>query len=155
MQNDNYHRRNHDHRLHQHHATHGLGHNHAHGEAEHLHSHVHGSPENEQAEERKALCAAFVEGFRAASDKPSYLKLAGIPFRRAGKDGLTMHLVDVAITSNWQLGTASPAFASRELSYLPYPGAMVSERETMMFTYVSITERTNVDVQELVERTQS
>lgn len=141
------HEHSHSH-THDHDHPHGPGHNHAHGEGEHLHSHLHGSPEDERREEIGALCAAFVEGFRAASDKPSYLKFAGVPLKRIGEDGLTMYLVDAAITSNWQLGTASPAFASRELSYLPYPGAMVAERETMIFTYVSLTGRVDVDLAE-------
>ena len=144
------HHYHHDGGHHTHGQSHGLGHNHAHDDVGHLHSHLHGSAEDERREEIGALCAAFVEGFRAASDKPSYLKLAGIPSKRTGEDGLAMYLVDAAITSSWQLGTASPAFASRELSYLPYPGAMVNERETMTFTYVSLTGRADVDLTELV-----
>ena len=57
-----------------------------------------------------------------------------------------MHLVDVSIAANWQIGTASPAFASRELVYLPFPGPMVAARETMTFTYVSLTERRDMDL---------
>ena len=143
----------HHHQAHGH--SHGLGHNHAHDDGGHLHSHLHGTAEDERREEIGALCAAFVEGFRAASDKPSYLKLAGIPSKRAGKDGLVMHLVDISITSTWQMGTASPAFATRELSYLPYPAALVVEREGMRFTYVSLTERTDVDLVDLIGEAKS
>lgn len=64
-----------------------------------------------------------------------------------------MHLVDAAITSNWQIGTASPAFASRELVYLPYPGGMISSRETMIFTYVSLTERRDVALTDILHHT--
>ncbi|MEL7184305.1 MAG: hypothetical protein AAGK57_11750, partial [Pseudomonadota bacterium] len=39
--------------------------------------------------------------------------------------GPTMKLVDVHLKTEWQVGTASPSFGSRELSYLPYPGDMV------------------------------
>ena len=93
---------------------------------------------------------AFVEGFRSAEDKTSYLRLAGIPFSRTGPDGLVMHLVDAGISSNWQIGTASPAFASRELVYMPYPGKMVTGREEMIFTYVSLTHRADVPLGELI-----
>ena len=48
------------------------------------------------------------------------------------------------------LGTASPAFGSRELVYLPYPGEMVTERETMTFTYVSLSERADIDLTEVL-----
>ena len=97
------------------------------------------------------LSASFIDGFRQADDKNSYLRISGIPFSRRGNDGLTMHLVDAEIVSNWQLGTASPAFASRELVYLPYPGVMVSGRETMRFTYVSLTERADVDLRVVLQ----
>jgi hypothetical protein len=128
---------------------HGYGHNHSHAGAGHLHSHPTGGAARE-AEGLKALMAAFIEGFRAAADKPSHLKLAGIPQSRTGPDGLAMHLVDVSIETRWQMGTASPAFASRELVHLPYPAKMVTEREEMHFTYVSLTYRADVPLQELL-----
>ena len=143
------HTHGHDHH-HDHSHSHGMGHNHAHGEVEHLHSHVHGTSSREKVEELKVLATSFVDGFRAADDKTSYLRLAGIPFQKTGKDGLTMSLVDAAIASNWQIGTASPAFASRELVYMPFPGNMVSHREIMTFTYVSLTERADIDLVDLL-----
>lgn len=133
------------------HHDHDHGHQH-HGHnatpAEHLHSHFH--PQSD-AEELKVLTAAFVDGFRGAEDKTSYLRLAGIPFSRKGSDGLTMHLVDASIVANWQIGTASPAFATRELAYMPFPGEMVTSRETMTFTYVSLSERADLDLAELLQ----
>jgi len=119
----------------------------------HLHSHPLGLPGREALEELKLLGAAFVDGFRKAEDKTSYLRLAGIPFHRQGKDGLTLHLVDAAIAANWHIGTASLAFASRELSYMPFPGSMVVGREAMTLTYVSVSERQDIDLlQILAER---
>ena len=115
-----------------------------------MHSHVHADPDKEKLERLQSLGAAFIEGFRKADDKPAFLDLAGIPRKRTGADGLTMHLVDAAIVSNWQLGTASPAFASRELVHLPYPAALVRERETMTFTYVSLTARADCDLLDLL-----
>lgn len=151
------HRHHHHHHSHGHshdhdhpHHEHGLGHNHAHGPADHLRSHVHGTSSRERIEELKVLATSFIEGFRAADDKTSYLRLAGIPFQRSGADGLSLNLVDAAIASNWQIGTASPAFASRELVYMPFPGNMVSHRETMTFTYISLTERADVDLLDLL-----
>jgi len=137
----------HDHDHHHHH--HGPGHNHSH-DADHLHSHVHTDADAERAEEVRVLAATFIDGFRKAEDKPGFLKLAGIPQTIEGTDGLAMHLIDAAITAQWQLGTASPAFGTRELGYLPYPGAMVRERETMTLTYVSLTERKDVDIAALL-----
>ena len=136
------------HHDHDHGHTHGPGHNHAHGD--HLHSHVHGDAAKERAKEQRVLATAFLDGYRKADDKTSFLRVAGVPFKRTGSDGLAMHLVETRIESNWQLGTASPAFGSRELVYLPYPGEMVTERETMTFTYVSLSERVDIDLVELL-----
>lgn len=131
------------------HHDHGPGHNHSHGH-DHLHSHVHGTSNHEKTEELQVLATSFVDGFRSAEDKISYLRLSGIPFQKPGNDGLTLNLVDAAIASNWQIGTASPAFASRELVYMPFPGNMVSQRETMTFTYVSLSERADVDLVDIL-----
>lgn len=135
------HPHDHDH----HHHPHGHGHNHG-PMGDHMHSHVHTDPEQERLDRLSEMAASFIDGFRKADSKPGFLDLAGIPTTRNGQDGLKMHLVDAAIDSRWQLGTASPAFASRELSYLPYPAALVRERETMTFTYVSLTERADIDL---------
>ena len=56
----------------------------------------------------------------------------GVPFERPGQGGEpALKLVDVQLTTEWQVGTASPSFGSRELSYLPFPGEMVRERINM------------------------
>jgi len=117
------------------------GHNHA--IADELHSHLHGEGEREDI---AALVAAFIEGFRQAEDKTSYLRLAGVPDTVDSDDGLARRLVDVTITDGFQVATASPAFASRDLVYLPYPGGMVRPRTTMTFTYVSLTGRSDIDL---------
>lgn len=156
MHDDHFHH-DHAHGHHHHHRDHDHGPTHAHAghngpPAEHLHSHTHGDTGRASEEELQVLCASFIDGFRAAKDKNSYLRIAGIPFARTGEDGLVMHLVDAAIASNWQIGTASPGFASRELVYLPYPGEMIGARETMTFTYVSLTERADLDLRDVVHR---
>lgn len=137
----------HDHDHSHDHAS--LGHNHSH---DHMHSHVHVDPNKERLHRLQALATSFIQGFRSAEDKPAFLELSSIPKKRTGSDGLTMHLIDVSIASNWQMGTASPAFASRELVYLPYSDSMISERETMTFTYVSLTERDDVDLINILDK---
>ena len=148
------HKHDHDHKHHHHSHDHDhdhgtLGHNHSH--ADHLHSHIHGDSGREHREELRELSTSFVEGFRDATDKTSYLRIAGIPFQKTGSDGLKMSLVDASINSNWQIGTASPAFASKELVYMPFPGKLVQHRESMTFVYVSLTERRDVDLLELLK----
>lgn len=136
----------HHHHPHVHDHDHAHPHDHNHSHSDHLHSHVHGTSATERAEELQTLSTSFIDGFRAAEDKTSYLRLAQVPFHRTGSDDLVQHLVDAKIVSNWQIGTASPAFASRELVYMPFPGSMVGARETMTFTYVSLSERSDIDL---------
>lgn len=125
-----------------------IGHNHAH---DHLHSHM---PEADRAAELQVLATQFIDGFVQAADKTSYLRLAGVPFERPGKGGATaLKLVDVQLTTEWQVGTASPSFGSRELSYLPFPGEMVRERTNMGLVYVSMDEKSVLDIRDfLAER---
>ncbi len=135
----------HDH-PHDHHHHHGEGHNHAHGE--HLHSHMH---DHDTAADLQVLATQFIEGFLQASDKTSYLKLAGVPFERPAKDGAkALKLIDVELKTDWQVGTASPSFGSRELSYLPFPGEMVRERTNMSLIYVSMDEKSTLDIREFL-----
>jgi len=139
------HGHHHDHR-HDHAPAHGHGHNHAHGG--HMHSHMH---EADEAGDLQVLTAQFIDGFVQAADKASYLKLAGVPFERPGlnDDGggaKALKLVDVELTTDWQVGTASPSFGSRELSYLPFPGEMVRERTNMALVYVSMDEKARLDI---------
>ncbi len=140
------HDHSHDHHHHHDHAPHGAGHNHAHGD--HLHSHMHAEDE---AADLQVLATQFIEGFLQASDKTSYLKLAGVPFERSSKDGeKALKLIDVELKTDWQVGTASPSFGSRELSYMPFPGQMVQERTNMSLVYVSMDEKSVLDIRDFL-----
>ncbi|MEO0342179.1 MAG: hypothetical protein AAF198_01955 [Pseudomonadota bacterium] len=124
----------------------GEGHNHAH--ADHLHSHMH---HEDEAADLQVLAAQFIDGYLNAADKTSYLKLAGVPFDRPGKGGAkALKLVDIALKTEWQVGTASPSFGSRELSYLPFPGEMVRERTNMSLVYVSMDEKSELDIRDFL-----
>ena len=134
---------------HDHPHPHGPGHNHAQG-ADHLHSHMH---DPDEAADLQVLAAQFVDGFVQARDKTSYLRLAGVPFERPGQGGSTaLKLVDVELTTDWQVGTASPSFGSRELSYLAFPGEMVRERTNMSFVYVSMDEKSVLDLRDFLDQ---
>ena len=118
-----------------------IGHNHSH---DHLHSHL--KPEDEAAD-LQVLTTQFIDGFVQAADKSAYLRLAGVPLERPGQGGDTaLKLVDVELKTEWQVGTASPSFGARELSYLPFPGDMVTERTNMSLVYVSMDEKSLVDI---------
>ncbi|MEO0913660.1 MAG: hypothetical protein AAFY59_11840 [Pseudomonadota bacterium] len=125
------------------HAPHG--HNHP---EDHLHSHMH---ETDDAADLQLLTEQFIEGFVAAKDKMSYLRIAGVPLEiEAPGGGPTMKLVDVELKTEWQVGTASPSFGSRELSYLPYPGEMVTERTNMGLVYVSLEAKHTTDIRQFL-----
>lgn len=136
---DHHHGHDHDHP--HHHGHRRGGHNSA--IADELHSHLHGESEREDIQ---ALAESFIDGFRQAEDKTSWLRLAGVPDSIAGPDGLERRLVDVTVTDGYQVATASPGFGSRELVYLPYPGAMVRPRTTLTLIYVSLSGRTDIDL---------
>ncbi|MDU8943547.1 hypothetical protein [Ovoidimarina sediminis] len=122
-----------------------IGHNHGH---DHLHSHL---PPEDTAAALQVLATQFIDGFVQAADKTAYLRLAGVPFERPGAGGATaLKLVDVSLTTEWQVGTASPSFGSRELSYLPFPGEMVRERTNMALVYVSTEEKSLLDIREFL-----
>jgi len=142
MAHDHPHHHDHDHD----HSSHGPGHNHAH--PDHLHSHMH--PED-QAADIQVLATQFIDGFLQAKDKSSYLKLAGVPFERPSRTGAkALKLIDVELKTEWQVGTASPSFGSRELSYLPFPGEMVTERTNMSLVYVSMDEKSTLDLRDFL-----
>lgn len=122
-----------------------IGHNHA---DDHLHSHL---PPEDEAAELQVLATQFIDGFVQAADKTAYLRLAGVPFERPGAGGDTaLKLVDVELKTEWQVGTASPSFGFRELSYLPFPGAMVQERTNMALVYVSMAEKQLLDIRDFL-----
>ncbi|MEM9782311.1 MAG: hypothetical protein AAF899_07525 [Pseudomonadota bacterium] len=126
------------------------GHNHP---ADHLHSHMH---DRDAAAELQVLAAQFIDGFRGAADKIAYLRLAGVPFELPDRDAdpgegpTPLKLVDIRLSTEWQVGTASPSFGSRALSYLPMTGEMVAERVNMAFVYVSLSRRHDLDLREFL-----
>jgi len=132
---------------------HDQGHNHP-PDHRHLHSHPHADPQAAapgQARDDDALLAdALMEGFDAAEDKPSFLRMARIPDHLHGPGGEVLRLVDVELRYAYQVGTASPAFNAEELVYLPFPASLVRERATMNFVYVSLRSRRDVDLREMV-----
>ncbi len=144
MPHDHTHPHGHHHGHHHsdHVPAHGHGHNHA--QSDHLRSHMH---EADDAADLQVLTAQFIDGFVQAADKTSYLKLAGVPFERPGRRGAkALKLVDVELKTEWQMGTAAPSFGSRDLSYLPFPGEMVRARTNMALIYVSMDEKSTLDI---------
>jgi len=119
-------------------------HNHPHGD--HLHSHMH---EEDPAGDLQVLTTEFIEAFTTARDKAAFLKIAEVPLEIADTGGgPPLKLVDVTLTTEWQVGTASPSFGSEELCYLPFPGSMIHDRSNMSFIYVSARAKKIVDLRD-------
>ena len=105
------------------------------------------SSRDDQAADLQVLTDQFIEGFKSAKDKAAYLKIAGVPLEKpCAQGGPNLKLVDVAMVTNWQVGTASPSFGSKELSYLPFPGEMIAERTNMSLIYVSSERKEETDI---------
>jgi hypothetical protein len=103
-------------------------------------------------EQYHAAEGAFIDGFRAAADKQGFLALARIPLELDDGDGPSLKLVEVIFADSFEVGRASPGFASRELVYHPLPGKLVTSRTRLAFRYVSIARARELSLAEVLER---
>jgi hypothetical protein len=103
-------------------------------------------------EQYHAAEGAFIDGFRAASDKQGFLALARIPLELPDGDGPSLKLVEVILADSFEVGRASPGFASRELVYHPLPGKLVTSRTRLSFRYVSIARTRELSLAEVFGR---
>lgn len=103
---------------------------------------LHGRPEPDGGEARGAAVAdldlveaAFVEGFLAAGDPTSFLRLARAPFRATASDGTALALLRVEIDSIADVGAITPHLGGNTFRYDPLPASMVSRRRRLRFIY--------------------
>ena len=150
------HRHHHDHHHHDH--AHGHDHDHAH---DHHHDHIHpphGPGHNHPHSQRAPVQwqtphqpdgatgalspepdldkveAAFVDGFIAAPDPTSFLRLARIPFEfTAGESSLK--LLRVAIDALTDVGSLTPHLGGSTFRYDPLPTNFISRRRRLRFVY--------------------
>jgi len=119
----------------------GLGHNHAHktrGVAQWQTPHLeqqHSKPHEQVEADLDQVEAAFVEGFMAASDPTSFLRLANIPFEAAAPDGAKIVLLRVEIDAVADVGSVTPHLGGGSFRYDPLPQALVSRRRRLRFVY--------------------
>jgi len=103
---------------------------------------MHDDHDHDDGHDAGALESAFVDGFRAASDKRAFLALAGVPLEiDPGDGGPGLKLLEVRIQDGFQVGSASPGFGSRDLVYQPLPGSMIRQTTSLDLVYVSTVER--------------
>ena len=94
--------------------------------------------------------AAFVEGFLAASDPTSFLRLAGAPFRAVASDGATLALLRVEIDSIADVGAIMPHMGGDTFRYDPLPASMVSRRRRLRFIYFDGTSSRALSLAEIL-----
>lgn len=126
------------------HAVGEIGHNHArephrplqwqtphreHAEGDDGHDHQHAAPDLDLVE------AAFVDGFLAAGDATSFLRLAKIPFEIELPDGIKLMLLRVEIDTAADVASVTPHLGGASFRYDPLPEKLVSRRRRLRFVY--------------------
>jgi hypothetical protein len=79
--------------------------------------------------------AAFVEGFLAAADPTSFLRLARVPFEAMTTDGARVVLLRVEIDAVADVGSVTPHLGGGSFRYDPLPARMISRRKRLRFVY--------------------
>jgi hypothetical protein len=137
-----HHHHPHDHEHHGHDhgpAPHGPGHNHSHAhrapvqwqtphQVEGGSSAVTPEPDLDKVEK------AFVEGFLAASDPTSFLRLARVPFEMTRGDA-SLRLLRVEVDALTDVGSLTPHLGGGTFRYDPLPANFVSQRRRLRFIY--------------------
>ena len=140
------------HRVHEHDSANGYGampgagHNHAtpprqpaqwqllHAAAPHEPSEPH-EPRDDGDKNLDLVTAAFIDGFGAATDPTSFLRLAKVPFEATGADGAKLALLRVEIDAVTDVGAVTPHLGGASFRYDPLPGKMVSRRKRLRLVY--------------------
>ena len=78
---------------------------------------------------------SFVEGFQAASDPTSFLRLAGVPFSAVDQAGKTLSLLRVQLDQATDVGSVTPHLGGKSYRYDPLPAKLVSKRRDLCFVY--------------------
>jgi hypothetical protein len=121
------------------HPTHGPGHNDPHGARAQVQWQTPHEPEGAkpaavQEPDLDKVEAAFVDGFIAAPDPTSFLRLARIPFEMA-VGGASLKLLRVEIDALTDVGSLTPHLGGGSFRYDPLPPRMVSHRRRLRFVY--------------------
>jgi hypothetical protein len=78
---------------------------------------------------------AFVDGFAAATDPTSFLRLAKVPFELTASDGTKLVLLRVEIDSVVDVGSVMPHLGGASFRYDPLPGVLAAKRRRLRFVY--------------------
>ena len=78
---------------------------------------------------------AFAEGFLAATDAISFLRLARVPLVALGADGARLVLLRVELEAFTDVGSVTPQLGGGGFRYDPLPAKIVSQRRRLRFAY--------------------
>lgn len=92
-------------------------------------------PVPDRARDIDLVEASFVEGFQAAKDPTSFLRLANIPFVGLTYEGQRLHLLRVETGVSADVGAVTPSFGGGAVLYDPLPAPMVQQRKELAFVY--------------------
>jgi hypothetical protein len=130
----------HDH-PHDHSHDHGPGHNHAvaprravQWQAPHLVGDT-TAPQAAVEPDLDLVESAFAEGFQAASDPTSFLRVAQVKFSAQAPDGASLSLLRVEIDDVTDTGSLTPHLGGGSFRYDPLPARMVTRRKRLRFVY--------------------
>jgi hypothetical protein len=90
---------------------------------------------DEPAADLDLVEAAFVEGFLAAADATSFLRLAQVPFEATAGDGARLVLLRVEIDAVADVGSVTPHLGGGSFRYDPLPARMISRRKRLRLVY--------------------
>lgn len=139
----------HRHDDHHHGHDHNIDHRHAHGGPGHNHIDLPKSASQWQTPHQPNGIAtatlsepdldkvetAFVDGFFAAPDPTSFLRLARVPFEFTMRDGVHLKLLRVEIDALTDVGGLTPHVGGGTFRYDPLPAKFVSQRRRLRFVY--------------------
>lgn len=90
--------------------------------------------------------AAFIEGFAAASDPTSFLRLAGVPFRARDEQGHPLCLLRVELEEKVDVGAIAPLVGGAGFRYDPLPARLVSRRRSLALVYARGEQTVRLDL---------
>jgi hypothetical protein len=79
--------------------------------------------------------AAFAEGFAAASDPTSFLRLAEVPFLGADAAGRRLCLLRVELEQVTDVGAVAPHLGGGSFRYDPLPAKLATRRRRLRLVY--------------------
>ena len=100
----------------------------------HSHEQAAGEPDFDLVE------ASFVEGFWAASDPTSFLRLAGVPFHGRDTEGRDLALLRVEQEQAADVAAVTPQLDGQGMRTDPLPGSRVAQRRRVRLVYLDGTQ---------------